>query len=389
MDKIFKAYQTVIGIKDDSVVATILENLNQNKTTSTYFTDIVYTLEILAIDERGRVQIGHAGRGGKNILKRTPIAKGAFGEIFKNKAGTMIYKKILISGVAQKREFLARQTFLEAFIQTVLGLDPEYGKNICHIHKIYRAAETVRHTPRSNSSDDLVIYIVMEPIAHTLANKVEMLTTNSEFTLKMLSPYFSQLGYILDGLKRKYNFSHRDLHTGNMMIRDDDTVALIDFGASCFTINDVTYSINHDNIVHPNSRNMKPSVVDVPCESYDILMFLIAFAEGYGVALPEAENEKLVKLLDTRDRSFNVLAWIFDRYMDSENAKRPEAAYHMTYMHDIKNEWPADIVAKLPLIPGLVPINFAKLSEGLDRNMRAGGKSRRNQRKLHRKTRKH
>jgi len=386
MDAIFRTYKEVLGFRDDATVAGILANLNQNKATSNYFTDLVPTLQTVAIENGTDVRIGRASS--KNTILPDPVAKGAFGEIFRNTAGTMIYKKILISGVPQYTEWMVRSTFLEAFIQTVLGMDATYGKHICHVHRVFRAAETVRHTPRNkNATRDIILYIVMEPIAYTLGNKLDMLSSDGDITFKVLSPYFAQLGHVLDGLKRNYNFSHRDLHTGNVMFRDDDTLTLIDFGASCFTMNGVTYAINRDNILHPSVKNLRPGSIDAPCESYDILMFLTAFAEGYGVAMPEKENQKLTDIFDSRDKSFNLLGWLFDIFMSLPEDIKPDAVFHMTYYNYIMENWPADIKAKLPTIPGIRPDNFAALSEGFGRVMRnrVGGATRKKRRSLRRK----
>ena len=371
MDAYVAEYAKVLRIARKDTMASIIENLNQNKPSSTYFIDLVPSLETVAIENGTDVRIGRSGRKGRNEIIPEPIAKGAFGELFKNRSGTMIYKKIFISGeIPQFKEYMVRQTFLEAFIQTVLGMDAIYGKNVCRVKNVYRAAESGRATPRKGSGADIVLYIVMEPIAHTLGNKLDALGSNGELTLKMLSPYFAQLGHVLDGLKRKYNFSHRDLHTGNVMFRDDDTTTLIDFGACCLKINGVTYAVNQDNIVHPNAARLIAGVVDAPCESYDVLMFLTAFAENYGAALPEEENKKLMRYFDTRDKSFNLLDWLFRSYTGMSNAERPDALFHMTYNRVIKGEWPREIVAMLPNIPGITPDGVAAMSEGFGRGMR-------------------
>jgi succinate dehydrogenase flavin-adding protein (antitoxin of CptAB toxin-antitoxin module) len=371
MEAITAEYAKVLRIARKDTMASILENLNQNKASGTYFTDLVPSLEIMAIENGADIRIGRSGRKGRNEIIPEPIAEGAFGELFKNRSGTVIYKKIFISGeIPQKKEFMVRQTFLEAFIQTVLGMDPTYGKNVCHIQHVYRAAESVRPMARRNGSTDIILYIVMEPIAHTLEDKLDALGSNGALTLKMLSPYFAQLGHVLEGLKHKYNFFHSDLHTGNVMFRDDDTTTLIDFGACCLRINDVTYAVNQDNIVHPNARRLIAGVVDAPCESYDVLMFLASFAENYGAALSEEENVKLMRYLDTRDKSFNLLDWLFRSYTETPIAERPKALFHMTYNRVIKEEWPRDVVAKLPNIPGITPGGFAAMSEGFGRDMR-------------------
>ena len=389
MEAIFSTYQNVLGLKDSSAVAAIIENLNQNKATSTFFTDAVLMLNTFAIEGGRDVRIGRAGRLGRNTLLPEPIAKGAVGEIFMNQDRTVIYKKIVISGVQQQKEWMIRQTFMEAFIQTVLGLDPEYGHNICQVTNLYRSRDLVRHG-RSDVEGDMVLYIQMKPIANTLERIVDKIAESGEITVAGFAPYWAQLGHVLHGLKRKYNFAHRDLHTGNVMFHADGTLVLIDFGFSCLTLNGVTYSVLTDNILPAGSKVLTPRIVDAPCESYDILIYLAAFAEGYGMGLEEKEQYKFVSLFESRDKTFNLLDWMFNEYGNSEG--KYSALFHMAYPKSILT-WPADIQAKLPLIPGIKPDNFAALSEGFGRAMRSHGGRRNNKtyraRRAMKKTRKH
>ena len=323
MDAAFAAYQKVLGLKTSSEVAAVVENLNQNKATSTFFTDTALTLETFAIEGGKYVRIGRAGRLGTNKLLPEPIAKGAVGEIYMSEDRTMIYKKIIISGVQQQREWMIRQTYMEAFIQTVLGLDPDYGKNICQITNLYRSREVVRQG-RSDKGGDIVLFIQM-------------------------------------------NFSHRDLHTGNVMFQADGTLVLIDFGMSCMTVDGVTYSVLTSNILPAESKTLVPARVDAPCESYDILIYLTSFGQGFGLALEGAEQEKFVSLFDTRDKTFNLLNWIIE--YQGEHSDEYSSWFHMTYPKSIES-WPADIREKLPLIPALKPDNFAALSKGFARDIR-------------------
>jgi serine/threonine protein kinase len=366
MDAAFAAYQKVLGLKTSSEVAALVENLNQNKATSTFFTDTALTLETFAIEGGKYVRIGRAGRLGTNKLLPEPIAKGAVGEIYMSEDRTMIYKKIIISGVQQQREWMIRQTYMEAFIQTVLGLDPDYGKNICQITNLYRSREVVRQG-RSDKGGDIVLFIQMKPIAQTLENVINKITAGGDFKIADLSPYWAQLGSVLGGLKRKYNFSHRDLHTGNVMFQADGTLVLIDFGMSCMTVDGVTYSVLTSNILPAESKTLVPARVDAPCESYDILIYLTSFGQGFGLALEGAEQEKFVSLFDTRDKTFNLLNWIIE--YQGEHSDEYSSWFHMTYPKSIES-WPADIREKLPLIPALKPDNFAALSKGFARDIR-------------------
>jgi serine/threonine protein kinase len=370
MDAIFAAYKQVLGIADDSVVQSIIENLNQNKATSTFFTDIALTLNTFAIERDRDVRIGRAGRLGHNVILPEPISKGAVGEIYMNQDRTVIYKKIVIGGVQQNKEWMIRQTFLEAFIQTVLGLDPDFGYNVCHVTNLYRSRDLVRKGRGADATADIVLYIQMEPIAYTLGNIIDKVAESGVLTMSDLSPYLSQLGIVLDGFKKRYGFAHRDLHTGNVMYRKDGTLALIDFGFSCLTVGGVVYSVQTQNILRANAPRLVPGIVDAPCESYDILIFLAAFAEGYGLGFEGDEQLKFVNLFDTRDKTFNLIDWLFNEYGKDEN--KGGALFHMTYPRSIAT-WPADIRAKLAQIPTLQPANFAAVTAGFARSMRARG----------------
>lgn len=366
MDSMFAAYQKVLGLKTSSEVTAIVENLNQNKATSTFFTDSVLALETLDIEGGKFVRIGRAGRLGKNQLLPEPIAKGAIGEIYMSEDRTVIYKKIVIAGVQQQKEWMIRQTYMEAFIQTVLGLDSDYGRNICQITNLYRSRDLVRQG-RSDKGGDIVLFIQMKPIANTLERVVEKITAGGDFKMSALAPYWAQLGTVLHGLKRKYNFSHRDLHTGNVMFQADGTLVLIDFGLSCMTINDITYSVLTDNILPSGSKTLVPKTVNAPCESYDILIYLTSFAQGYGLALEGAEQEKFMSFFDTKDKTFNLLGWIVE--YQGEHEAEYGSWFHMTYPRAIES-WPPEIRDKLPLIPALKPDNFAAINMGFARSTR-------------------
>jgi serine/threonine protein kinase len=377
MNAVFTAYQKVLGLKTSSEVAAIIDNLNQNKATSTFFTDSALTLETLAIGSEGGkyVRIGRAGRLGTNKLLPEPIAKGAVGEIYMSEDRTVIYKKIVVSGVQQQKEWVIRQTYMEAFIQTVLGLDPEYGRNICQITNLYRSSDLVRQG-RSDKSGDMVLFIQMKPIANTLENVIDKITAGGEFKMSALSPYWTQLGTVLQGLKRKYNFSHRDLHTGNVMFQADGTLVLIDFGFSCMTVGGVTYSVLTENILPVGSKALVPGKVNAPCESYDILIYLTSFAQGYGLALEGSEQAKFVSLFDTRDKTFNLLNWIVE--YQGEHTDEYGSWFHLSYPKAIES-WPAEIREKLLVIPALKPDNFAAINMGFARDTRprAGRRGRR------------
>jgi hypothetical protein len=113
MDPVVAKYKEVLGIKEDRIINAIIDNLDQNKATSTYFTNLVKMLEPLDVENGTDIRIGTAGRRGPaNEIHPEPIAKGgSFSELYENKTHTKIYKKITIEGVSQHVEYFIRQTF--------------------------------------------------------------------------------------------------------------------------------------------------------------------------------------------------------------------------------------------------------------------------------------
>jgi len=178
------------------------------------------------------------------------ITKGSYGRIYQtiNSYDKKIYKQLLIGdddgddGNHYNKYY--RNSFVEAYIQTVLQTDTDYGKNICTLKKIY-FEENKGH-----------IFYEMEPLDFLFCQYT------ANMPLKNLAPLMRELGNALSHFDTLYGFRHRDLHTGNVMIKDD-TLKILDFGKACFTLKKGELRITH------SSEN-------VPCESYDLLIFLVS-----------------------------------------------------------------------------------------------------------------
>jgi serine/threonine protein kinase len=108
----------------------------------------------------------------------------------------------------------------------------------------------------------------MEPIKYSLESFIEH---KHGIQLDWFAPFLKQLGHTLDVLKRKYNFTHRDLHLKNVMIDATGALKLIDFGYRCMEFRGLHY---HNIDIHKLE-----SVKCIP--GLDLAIFFAAFFETF------------------------------------------------------------------------------------------------------------
>jgi len=232
-----------------------------------------------------------ARSGNLNVNVLAPqIAQGTYGVLYRSEDGRRIYKSITITAplrMAQhkKRRFFEQQIrniYIETLIQTILACDPDVGSNICRPLQLFRDPKTIGHDKHSKPSkhseshwignwdgeDAITFYILMEPIKFTLPSFVEH---KHGIQLEWFAPFLKQLGHTLDVLKRKYNFTHRDLHSNNVMMDTTGTLKLIDFGFSCLEFRGLHY--------HNIDVNELESVKCIP--GFDLAIFFAAFFESF------------------------------------------------------------------------------------------------------------
>jgi serine/threonine protein kinase len=196
-------------------------------------------------DAISKKSLARSGKHNFNVLApQNPHETGSFGAMYRSEDGRRIYKSITITvpehirTIARKAEFFEeklRNIFIETFIQTILVCDPDVGSNICRPLQLFRDPKTVGLGPLG---DTMTLYILMEPIQFTFASYVNH---KHGIQMKWFAPFLKQLGHTLAVLKQKYNYTHRDLHSGNVMIDAAGNIKIIDFGYSSLEFRGLHY----------------------------------------------------------------------------------------------------------------------------------------------------
>ena len=320
IDTIVQRYGRVLGILDIARIRAIIQNLDQEKTTSTFFTDTVRYLHVLKFDrETGQVQpIGI--RANAPIDSIHEIANGTYGTIYKTDTNEYIYKEFVFDGQSDPGELerSLRGLFLEIFLQTALGSDDTYGKHICKVCSLYRSENSYTIPKR------FFLFLKMEYLPNrliTVLNKEKSMGTLH--TIETIRPIFVKVCEILAYFQETYNFHHGDLHIGNIMFSQDSTLQLIDFGMSRMRIKGIEYSNTTPN------RNTRPS--------FDMLIFLSSFLYKYSQTLSPELHRLLQSLFLTNDGTNLHTGWL-----------QPEPCYyHNMYDWIIEKEWPKELRQEL------------------------------------------
>jgi len=343
-DEIIAAYDEVIGPNIPGGANSVIPRLDQTKETATYFTDLVKNLQVLSIEESGQITIFESQRKKKkNMVVLKAVGEGTYGTVFRNQIGDAVYKKILFDADdAVGLEESCREVFLESFIQTVLALDPEYGNNICKIIGLYRESpEAAAARVGAGEPTKLAMYIKMESISKSVDKLFEEMRQprgrvpgKTPITWSTIKPILSNLGTMLEHFETKYNFHHRDLHTGNVMFDADNNIKLIDFGRSCLQLDDTVYSVERENVI------VQPSLDEVvkregaegsACESYDMLIFMTCLLEYDEDKFDEIAKTNLNKLVTTAAGTNLFKYW-------NENKAGDDAVFWKMYP-DVVAKW--------------------------------------------------
>jgi hypothetical protein len=313
------------------------------------------TLELVDTKEQhGSVRIG---KKVKDEYLTKPIARGGYGVIYFNRAKDKVIKEIKFESrdsVLANRiidlENSTREFFLEAFIQTVLANDLNFGSEIARIDKVYygNKSSSLSRTSGANIADPGVgmpryLYITMEviPFSFTsLCAKISEENSNRELEVTDIAPLFIQLGYLLDYLYNTYVFRHGDLHCGNIMADASRDLKLIDFGMSCIKYEGEYYKVVRDDEVEFDNRNASYPTTTAPrvgCDSFDLLILLTSFLQFYTEDLTDDGTEYKYKFSDKAVKfiksllNFTIGTKTYNIYDELATKVGGGSVFHQTY----------------------------------------------------------
>ena len=200
----------------------------------------------------------------------------------------------------------------------------------------------------------------MEYIPRTLYEHLYL--SSIPLSMERFAPTLISLSEILDHFGKKYKFMHRDLHSFNVMVSNDE-VKLIDFGMSQLEIEGITYSLQTDPTQpQPEDGSALTEIyAESNTESYDMLVFLSSFLERYARKLFRQEDEDFINMLLTTKKGTNVF-----NYWKEHN--KQDCVFHNMYDWDT-GEWPPDLKEDLEESKELFsPAHIAKITQNYFHN---------------------
>jgi len=349
-------YRSVLGAGfSDQYANGLISALAGQAASPSMFTDAVISLPPLSM-HNGLIRIDSGRKQQTNTSEFW--GEGASGKIELGESGT-IYKKIAFA-INDDLENSIREIFLEAWIQTVLGLDSVFGKNVSQIRHIYRDISIVRGWEKSA---ECILYITMDPIPTKMGAFLESF---GRPTIDDVKPQFIELGEILEHFDAEYNFRHRDLHQGNVMFDDTDSVILIDFGRCCFTYN-YSFAETANFSMDIYGGELPPALLegdaDEACFSYDLLIFISSLLENYIETMSYGLN-KLLNEMATSNSGQNLYSYATGLGR-KVNPREPDPASWQCYPGKFVR-WSPTMVDALLDCPTIEPDGFITKLESVE-----------------------
>ena len=323
-----RAYAALIGYEGPDPLAKateIISELDQEKSSPGYFTALCDTLptKILLPSTVAGLEGTHnnifrttnhktANGARLNTIEKKKSGSGSFSTVYKSVNGHVY--KFITNEVPAELEKKMRGIFLEAFIQLVLAMDPVKGSSVCRIQGMYRTPTIPIQIPIYRHT----VVIQLEYITDTLFNKLVPGLTFPDLALMMKSIHETLMYF-----REKYNFHHRDLHSGNIMLNDANELKLIDFGESCITYCGKTFSLRRNGLIQN-------------CESADMLILVGSMYEYSG--LNDAVKEKLLDLLGKMRVDYDAINELIKSGMLLHNAKLTigfSSIFHKFYHYEL------------------------------------------------------
>ena len=325
------------GATTKLAIEAIVNNLKTDSPHSDagYFKDLIYTLPTIKFDKielqgsrEKRFSISSENDPEiQNVVSSLPGDQGSFGQIFKGAKGK-VYKFIKPKPNTDTEDW-ARQIFLEAWLQTVLGLDKEVGVNIAQISGIYRSPATVAKNPSV-----FEVYIAMEIIPYSwvgaLAKICELQGDGALISLDTIIELFKELGVVLTTLDRVYGFTHRDFHCGNIMFNDMLSLRIIDFGACCMKFDGVYYSMPTRPVI-ANAEMLPVLGREKECFGLDIFMLFVSILFDTRKTSYRLLSPEVCAFMYTFIASKNAGASLTDAILILAERQRAKDVFHLAY----------------------------------------------------------
>jgi hypothetical protein len=218
MDAFYAALESVLNITSEQA-KTLVDNFNSGDLAffQTYF-DALPTAKLQTTNTISAITT--------LFIESEHIGEGGYGTVFKNRTQPYVYKFVTdYNRVNNKNSLIYLKTnFKEAIIQTLLQSDPTYGKNICHLYKLYR-----------NNAD---FVFQLEPLETTL-EKYMYTNRDKENLPEIVEKILFKLILIINHFYVTYGFNQADAGTSNTMTANSQDFAenlkLIDFGVATIT----------------------------------------------------------------------------------------------------------------------------------------------------------